>query len=1333
MQQAFLFNSFLGARRRGWFTLLWLLVFGPAAVAQTATIGSTTVPAATPATASYLYGPIYRSANDAGSTFNYSRYAHLYTAAELNLPTGSVITQLAWLKNDAGEVTGNNNFDVYLENSALTTLGTTQPWNTLTATATQAYTSTTQQVTGGAGAYFSVTLNAPFVYTGGNLLLLTDWTKLGSASAAVNFVTNLATGFGLGAANSIALTPTTALTSASYGNRRPTLRITYAPGGPCTAPPTAGTTMASATSVCAGSSVNLTLQGASYGQGQTYQWQESTNGGTSFTDITGATGFSYSTPALSSTRTYRARLTCTGQSANSTPVTVTVAAPTYATLPVAESFENAWVNACDTRDVPSNSWRNNPATSNSSWRRDDDATAASWVNPTLGVYTPTGSQGTRSARFHSYSAGAGGVGNLDLYVNLSASGNKVLQFDYLNTAGNDSLFIEVSTNGGTSFGAPLLKLGNSGTVAQGWTAQNVSIVSTSATTIVRFRTKVTATATSDIGLDNVRLDILSGIPSCATNFSPANGTTNVARATTLTWQSGSGVTTGYDVYFGTSTTPPLVSANQTGTSYTAAGLLAANTTYYYQIVARNANGPAVGCAVQSFTTNSVPVYCNPGTIFLSGFCGANNVTDVTIAGSGLNATGLSCNTVTTSFGTSAYTAYPNTGSTTGTLLQGLTYPITVNTNGSSILSVWVDFNQNGVFEASEHTQIATSSTANQAVTVSFTVPANATLGLTGLRVRSRGTGNANGPTDACTTMGGGETKDFVVTIGAAPSCAPAAGLAAGNITTTGATLSFTTPTNGTATNYIVQYGPAGFTPGGANSTTVNSSSTSVNISGLTANTNYQFYVTKDCGGGQLSQVAGPFSFRTACVAPSYATLPVLESFESTWVDICDTHDAPNAFWRTSPATGNTSWRRDDDGTTAAWTSPTVGVYTPAGSQGTRSARFHSYYAGAAGVGLLDLYVNLSAAGGKRLSFDYLNTAGNDSLFVQVSTDGGATFGPALARLGISGTVAQAWMPQSLTLSSTSATTVVRFRTKVTTTFTSDIGLDNVRLESLNGCLAPAALTATTTATTAALAWVTGGSGTYTIEYGPTGFTPGTGTIVSGLTASPYNVSGLTPGTAYQFYVTQNCAGGTNSGTAGPVAFLTTPANDDCAGAINVPVQYGTCVAQTSADNTAATNSAGVPAPTCANYLEKDIWFKVTVPASGAVTIQTLPPTAGSSVIDTGMSIYSGTCGNLTQVGCDDDSNPTGAYSLLDLTGRTPGEVLYIRVWEYGGGTTGLIAVCVTSPSNCAVPVAPVADNLSNTTADLSWTISGAPTPGATFEIEYGLQASRLALVRPSLV
>lgn len=91
------------------------------------------------------------------------------------------------------------------------------------------------------------------------------------------------------------------------------------------------------------------------------------------------------------------------------------------------------------------------------------------------------------------------------------------------------------------------------------------------------------------------------LPGCANNLSPANQATGVIINPTITWQAASGSVTGYEVYFGTTPTPALVDPNNTTLSYTPS-VLQPNTVYYYQIVPFNANGPADGCEVLSFTT-----------------------------------------------------------------------------------------------------------------------------------------------------------------------------------------------------------------------------------------------------------------------------------------------------------------------------------------------------------------------------------------------------------------------------------------------------------------------------------------------------------------------------------------------------------------------------------------------------------------------------------------------------------------------------------------------------------------------------------------------------------
>src|SRR5690606_5027359 len=72
---------------------------------------------------------------------------------------------------------------------------------------------------------------------------------------------------------------------------------------------------------------------------------------------------------------------------------------------------------------------------------------------------------------------------------------------------------------------------------------------------------------------------------------------------------------------------------------------------------------------------------------------------------------------------------------------------------------------------------------------------------------------------------------------------------------------------------------------------------------------------------------------------------------------------------------------------------------------------------------------------------------------------------------------------------------------------------------------------------------------------------------------------------------------------------------------------------------------------------------VVIPASGNLTVETTASSTGIDDFDSGMAIYEGSCGNLTLVDCNDDDGDE-RFSRISLSGRTPGEVVYVRVWEY---------------------------------------------------------------------
>jgi hypothetical protein len=132
-----------------------------------------------------------------------------------------------------------------------------------------------------------------------------------------------------------------------------------------------------------------------------------------------------------------------------------------------------------------------------------------------------------------------------------------------------------------------------------------------------------------------------------------------------------------------------------------------------------------------------------------------------------------------------------------------------------------------------------------------------------------------------------------------------------------------------------------------------------------------------------------------------------------------------------------------------------------------------------------------------------------------------------------------------------------------------------------------------------------------------------------------------------------------------------PANDDCSAAIEITAG-GTIDSfpVTGTTVSATTTAAGLPTLSCvATNRSNDVWYSVVVPASGTLTIETAPA-PGTLMTDSVLSIFSGTCGSLVEIGCDDDSSTNGNFSLEALTGLTPGDVIYIGVWRYGTTVDG---------------------------------------------------------------
>jgi hypothetical protein len=748
--------------------------------------------------------------------------------------------------------------------------------------------------------------------------------------------------------------------------------------------------------------------------------------------------------------------------------------------------------------------------------------------------------------------------------------------------------------------------------------------------------------------------------------------------------------TGYGIFYSTTNGfsdgagTQVSSSNQSSGSFTSSvSGLSPSTTYYYKAYATNSSGSTVYGSQSSFTTT-----CATASIpWSEGFEG---ISIPALPSCWLEENG---DYVTTDNSNSTYDANARTGSnflreswsatneyiwTPGfSLTAGTSYDFSFYWAGDGYSS-WVgDVFRNTTQSSSGATQIGSSFISNGTLasstysqcTRSFT-PATSGTYYFAIRV--------NESTGSPWYL---SFDDFSLTLTPACNSNPT-NLNASNLTATTATVGWDAPSPAPSNGY--EYAVTTSTTPPASGTAT--SNTSVAVTGLSATTTYYLHVRSYCGGSDYSNWVTSSAFTTPCAAIS--TFPWTETFsDNSTTRSCWTVRDGNAdsdFWEIS-----TSYPFDAGGSHAS-------LYTDYNSTN------QDY--------LITPQINLGSTG-RQLKFQirhYDNTE-PDNIRVKLSTTGNdiANFTTSLLTLSTT-QITTTYTEYSVNLSSYSGNVYIAFAREDAPADGWYVYIDEVKIVTLP----TSAPTCATYVSPTNGESVVPASGSVPVSWNAVTDADSydvykNGSFVANTASTSYSLTGNTVGNSYTWYVVpKNSVGDASGCSSGAYSFtcISTPSNDDPCGAIALSISNS--LTYTTYSNAGATATSGPPAPGCASYSTADVWFSVTVPASGIISFDSQTGT----ITDGGMAIYSGSCSSLTLIECDDDDSPNGTMPYISLTGRTSGETLWIRMWDYDDGT-GTFGLCVRSQ---AADLTSATQNQNNVCPGTSVTLTANGVDGTAY-------------------
>lgn len=470
--------------------------------------------------------------------------------------------------------------------------------------------------------------------------------------------------------------------------------------------------------------------------------------------------------------------------------------------------------------------------------------------------------------------------------------------------------------------------------------------------------------------------------------------------------------------------------------------------------------------------------------------------------------------------------------------------------------------------------------------------------------------------DTCAGIGAGAWFG-PLTVCTDTSCYAPSGLTVSNVSTNSANLSWIA--FGTNHQYSLVTNASANPNSGTISTT---SSLNASLSSLSPSSFYCVYVRTICAPGDTSAWAGPVCFNTACQT---FTAPYLEDFES----------GTASCWNNDYVSGQKDWTVGFGSSGGSITAPYGGsnnaVFTSS-SGGPYTTRYVSPIIDASGLSSTELsfwYGQESWAGDQNTLTVYYRTSPAGA-WTQVWTDVNSV---------------SAWTQAVIAIPSTSSSLQFAFEG------VDDWGranvLDDIRVDVPGGSVICPQVTNVSASNedcnSVDLNWISGSGGSI-LEYGPTGFSPGTGSFTNVVTA-PFTLSGLNANTNYDVYIADTCGLQDTGAYNGPTLVATN--TNGVANASFTATQSGSNLFDYSFDASASTGA-----------IQNYVWDFGDGTVGNGVTVNHTYPSPGAYTVEL---ILVSDCGNdtITQL-LADVSNPEVAAVELEIYPNPSEGLLFVK-------------------------------------------------------------------------